>query len=220
VIAASSLSAEDELFQGIGAFPGRPEFKGLGQLTPDELASLLETRQPVQSRQIDLAGRAWQAFRAPDPREVESLLAGDTSALPFLAAALRRHLEEYPWTTDGLSRTERRILELAREPIDTIAAFPSVSDGETAFYIGDGSYWKVAQDLAAASLVTLAVEPASGPGLPRGIMSATETGRAILDGEADRVQRCGLDRWLGGVHLHGHGPTWRWNPANGRIEWA
>jgi hypothetical protein len=32
-----------------------------------------------------------------------------TESLPFLAAALRRHLEEFPWTTDGLSRTERQI---------------------------------------------------------------------------------------------------------------
>lgn len=29
----------------IGSFPGHPRFKGLGELTPDELASLLETRR-------------------------------------------------------------------------------------------------------------------------------------------------------------------------------
>ena len=204
----------------IGSFPGRPDFKGLGQLTPDQLASLLETRQPVDGRQIDLASRAWAAFRSPDPRDLEALLGGEMSALPFLAAALRRHLQDYPWTTDGLSRTERRILELAREPVDTCAAFERVSENEDAFYIGDASFWTLVQHLASAGLLALAVEPATGPALPRGTYSLTDTGRAILDGQLDCVTHYGLDRWLGGVHLQGRGPTWRWNPATARLELA
>lgn len=39
----------------IGSFPGRPDFKGLGELTPDELASLLETRQAVSDSQYEVA---------------------------------------------------------------------------------------------------------------------------------------------------------------------
>ena len=31
----------------IGSFPGRPTFKGLGELTPREIAPLLDARQPV-----------------------------------------------------------------------------------------------------------------------------------------------------------------------------
>ncbi len=62
----------------------------------------------------------------------------DMSALPFLEAALRRHLEEFPWTTDGLSRTERRVMQLAEAgPIAFADAFPRVHEGETAFYIAD-----------------------------------------------------------------------------------
>ena len=41
-----------------GSFPGRPDFKGLGELAPDELASLLETRQRVSDQQFGLAERA------------------------------------------------------------------------------------------------------------------------------------------------------------------
>src|SRR5579863_6632474 len=44
----------------IGEFPGRPDFKGLGELTPAELASLLDTRQPVDGRHYASARRAWQ----------------------------------------------------------------------------------------------------------------------------------------------------------------
>src|SRR5438093_10702862 len=31
----------------IGSFPGRPTFKGLGELSPSELAPLLDVRQPI-----------------------------------------------------------------------------------------------------------------------------------------------------------------------------
>jgi len=79
----------------------------------------------------------------------------------------------------------------------------------------------VAEGLAATSppLLAIAIESRCD-GLPRGTFSLTETGRAVLDGGADRVRRCGIDRWLGGVHLGGNGPTWRWNPTAKRIEKA
>jgi len=52
-----------------------------------------------------------------------------------------RHLEEYPWTRDGLSRTERRLLSLLQHgAVDIWKAFVSLHDDETAFYIADGWY--------------------------------------------------------------------------------
>jgi hypothetical protein len=203
----------------IGSFPGRQSFKGLGELTPGELTSLLETRLPVTEPQYALAERTWDAYRAPDPRPLQDLVRGDTSALPFLALALRRHFEEFPWTSDGLSRTERRVLELASPgPIDVRSAFDRMHDDETAFYIADGSFWTVVTELAAGiePLVVLDVE--STGSLPRhGTITLTDTSRSILTGQADRVTRCGIDRWLGGVHLTGHGPTWRWDSARSHI---
>ncbi len=108
----------------IGSFPGRPNFKGLGELTSDELAPLLETRQPVTDRQYALAKRAWLAFRAQTPEAVDALRHDDTSALPYLTPAITRFLQEYPWTDTGLSRTERRLFELADGGIALVQAFP------------------------------------------------------------------------------------------------
>jgi hypothetical protein len=194
------------------SFPGRQRFKGLGELTPGELASLLDTRQPVTDAQYALAERAWVAFRAPDPRQLEDLLRTDSSALPFFAPALQRHLEEFPSTVDGLSRTERRVLELAESGhVDLRVAFPRMHDFETAFYIADLSFWGLVQGLAAASppLIALDVKSNASRGLPQGTISLTETGRAVLRGMTDRVRECGLDRWLGGVHLEGSETMWR-----------
>jgi hypothetical protein len=56
--------------------------------------------------------------------------------------------------------------------------------------------------------------------LPSGSVSLTPFGRAVLAGEEDRVRRAGLDRWLGGVHISGVGPTWRWDPSKRAIVFA
>ncbi len=109
----------------IGSFPGRPRFKGLGELTTTELGPLFDTRQPVSDAQYRLAVQAWAAFRFPEPTAIEALLRTDTSALPYLAAALERHLEEFPSTVDGLSRTERGCWSSPRRPNPAARRLPA-----------------------------------------------------------------------------------------------
>ena len=204
----------------IGSFPGRPEFKGLGELTPDELASLLETRQRLSEPQYALAERVWQAFREPTPEALDNIRQHGTSALPYLAAAVTRFLQEYPWTVDGLSRTERRLLELASgNGIALSAAFRHMHDGETAYYITDTSLAGLAEELSRTSppLLTLALENGGNDEPLRGTVMVTDTGRAVLAGELNRVTTCGIDRWLGGVHLRSGGTLWRWDDTRQHV---
>jgi hypothetical protein len=198
----------------IGSFPGRPEFKGLGELTPGELAPLLETRHRLSEPQYALSGRVWQAFREPTPEALDAIRRGDTSALPYLAAALTRFLQEYPWTVDGLSRTERRLLDLTNGGGITLAqAFPKMHEGEDAYYITDSSLAALAEELSRMSPPLLALDPGSagnGEGL-RGTVMLTDTGRAVLASQLDRVATCGIDRWFGGVRVQSGGTVWRWD---------
>jgi hypothetical protein len=204
-------------------YPGRQDFKGLGELEPRDLAALFTDRRPVDAAQFALAGRAWAAYRSPDPRAIEELLKGDTSALPFLGAALARHLEEFPSEADGLSRSERRLMELAMAgPADLSAAFPRMHHGETAYYIADSWFVDRARELASVSpaLVDLSMTLDQSNALPAGTIALTHAGREVLGGAADRVELCGIDRWLGGVHLQGRCALWRWNPTKQRIVLA
>jgi len=200
----------------IGSFPGRPDFKGLGELTADELASLFETRQRISRRHYDLAERAWLAFRAPSPEALDAFRHSDTSALPYLAPALRRFLQEYPWTRDGLSRTERRLLELANgDGIALWQAFPRMHDGEQLYHVTDASVAALAETLCRTVPPLLTLDPSfmeEGRAL-KGRVAITDAGRSMLSGHLDRVTACGIDKWLGGVHLQGHGPLWRWDDA-------
>jgi hypothetical protein len=40
----------------------------------------------------------------------------------------------------------------------------------------------------------------------------------VLARRQDRVAVCGIDRWLGGVHLRSGVNEWRWNDARGAIQ--
>lgn len=205
----------------IGSFPGRPRFMGLGQLRPEELASLFGTRVRVTEAQYALAAAAWTALRSPTPEALDRLRHADTSAMPFLAPALTRFLQEYPSAGDGLSRSERRLLRLAEPgPIVLMQAFPRMHDDEDAYYITDGSLAALADSLASSSppLIDLARSD-NGSHPLQATMTLTGAGREVLNGRRDRLAG-GIDRWLGGVHLHRGSVLWRWDDRRQQITRA
>jgi hypothetical protein len=203
----------------IDRFPGHPDFKGLGELSPADIAALVETRRPVDQAQYECAAQAWRAFRGSTPERLEQLARADVGAMPFLGPALRRLLEEYPAVGDGLSRTERRLISAAADvPLQLSTAFRRMHDGEE-YYITDSSFVRLIQELTRAKTPLLASSASSMPerGIPEGTLSITEAGRAVLDGRADRIALCGIDRWVGGVHLRSGGRLWRWDTNARRI---
>lgn len=190
---------------------GHPDFKGLGELTPAEIAALFPHRVPITPGQVALAARAWTAFRSPDPGAIEDFLRSDTSALPFLGGALARHLEEFPSERDGLSRSERQLMSLVSGgPAEVREVLPRMHDGEHWYYVTDTMLLDRARALASSSPALLTLSGDDGRGLS-GTIALTADGRDVLEGAADRVRLCGIDRWLGGVHLRRGGPVWRWS---------
>ncbi|HEX2172177.1 MAG TPA: DUF1835 domain-containing protein [Dehalococcoidia bacterium] len=227
-LAGRSAAAAQVTLICIDEFPGRPAFKGLGELTAEELASLYPGRVPVSTDQVDLAARAWSAFTSPDPTAIEALLAGDTNALPFLRPGFSRFLEEFPAVHDGLSRTERQVLASIesgkRTPVDI---FLADQDQEDYFFPGDLAVWTKLAELGRGpypliSLMdgrpfTLPTGYPTGPEFHSQEVVLTEVGRRVLAGEADRVALNGIDRWYGGTHLRGQRPRWRWDGDRRRL---
>jgi hypothetical protein len=204
----------------IGTFPGRPSFKGIGELNPDDVSSLLERRMPVDHERYAVSERAWTAFRQSSPEALDELRHENAGPTPFLEAALRRFLEEYPWTSDGLSRSERRLLEMASSgPVDLWTTFVHMHQGETAYYITDLSLLSLLRDFSRLDppLISIAGTSLEEDRIPNGTVRITDRGRAILSGKLDRVATYGIDRWFGGVHLTSDGVGWRWNDIEERI---
>jgi hypothetical protein len=90
------------------------EAEYLGMMPAARAAELFPMRKAVTPRQLEIGEAAWLAFRSPHPAPLGEVLGQDLSPLPFLRAALVRHLEEFPWLDDGLSRTERSVLDALR----------------------------------------------------------------------------------------------------------
>src|SRR6185295_8402606 len=58
----------------VGTFPGKENFRGLGELSPDELMSLFPGREVLTATVLELGARAWQAYCSADPTAIERLL--------------------------------------------------------------------------------------------------------------------------------------------------
>lgn len=204
----------------VGSFPGRQRFKGLGELTAAELAPLFDTREPITAAQYAVARRGWEAFRAPEPAALDAFRRSDTSALPFLAGALTRFLEDYPWTHDGLTRSQRTLLRLVEtEPLGVHATWRRMSDVGELYHITDGSFGELLDTLSTgdAPLIALTRAAAEPGALADGTIALAPGGRTVLDGAADCAAMRRIDQWRGGVHLHPGAPEWRWNGKEGRI---
>jgi len=200
----------------IDRFPGVERFIGLGQLTAAQLASLVDTQQPVTGEQSALATRAWAAFRDPDPHGlVEMVRQPETmTALPFLAAALHRFLEEYPSTANGLSRTaDAALRELERGPRSGRDLFVAAQAREERPFIGDWGFFDMMKDLADARVPLITIDPDDRPrDLLDHRIGITESGREVLAGRRDAVALNGINLWRGGVHLIGDDRSpWRWD---------
>jgi hypothetical protein len=192
----------------------------LGPSTPQRLAERFPDRSPVDDDQFECARRAWRAFRSDDPRAIESCLSEDTSALPFVSAAFQRHLEQFPSTTNGLSRAEHQALDvLSAGPRAFGPLFSETQQREDPLYLGDSSFAAYLTALnnckyplivaASGQRITTAVARAESA-VP---LELTDIGRAVITGSADHISLNGIDRWLGGAQLMGAESPWRWDPA-------
>jgi hypothetical protein len=191
----------------IGEFPGVDRFIGLGQLNADQLASLHPRRTSVNPEQYAVASEAWRAFRAADPRELYTLMVRLDDTLRFLPGAIHRLFEEYPSTTNGLSRSADAILRaLESGPLDAGVLFPRTQAEEPRPFMGDLGHLDLVRALASARVPLVGITPPL-------TVSITDAGRRVLAGRDDAVALNGIDEWRGGVHLVGADRSpWRWNP--------
>ncbi len=184
-----------QVLDGLADLRGPPlsiigEAEYLGRMTPQRAAELFELRSPVLRKHLQEAQAAWKAFRSSDPSGIEKL---KLQALAFLGAALRRHLEDFPWTTDGLSRLERSVMQaLEQGPSPFEELFARVA--EKPAFLGDTLLEWHLRRMRKEGLV----EERQG--------SWGATGKPRQHREP---------RWLGGYEVRDE--TLRWDPASGAL---
>src|SRR5258706_14842455 len=180
------------------------EAEYLGRMTPARAAELFTTRKKVLRRDLDVGLAAWAAFGAHDPFALRPD-AFHTPNLRFLPAALRRLLEEYPWTQDGLSRIERQALfALDGAPLPFGRIFERNAAQEDPIFLGD-------------TVLEWHLKRMRHDGLVEGgeHWAITGKGREVLRGKLDAWDEPRAPRWLGGVEVRDGRP--RWDVVSGRL---
>jgi hypothetical protein len=214
-----------------------PDNDYLGHQSAAQFAGLFASRHAITSAQRVAARDAWHAFRSPDPRTIVDCLPRVT-ALRHLAPALRRHLQQFPAPDTGLSRTEQQTLEALAHGVTRVKdVFVAANhDREEAVFMGDAGFVSHIMPLIQGPRPLIRVRPRDVNASPRVAppptssfhraitrdddIEITDDGRAVLAGQADRIKLCGIDRWLGGVHLTGHGAVWRYDASTHTLRVA
>jgi Domain of unknown function (DUF1835) len=204
----------------------------LGELTPSAFGALYATRKSISQMMLAHARAVWEMFASHDPQRLAERAKTPIPDLPYLAQALQRLLEELPSAYNGLARSEQQILEaLSRGTLKADALFRRAHhEREPALFLGDTVFASYLARLAAGydplitcddphCLAQLRADP-RGPFRAGASFALSPTGEAALAGELDWVRHAGLDRWLGGVYLHGHAVPWRWDRERHRLAGA
>ena len=195
----------------IDSHPEVQRFRGLGQLSPDQLAGLWPSRTALSNPIIAAGVRVWEALRHPTPKQLASIATDDSLGFPIMQNAVRRFLQELPGTSDGLGLTERLTLEILRGgPLSGGQLFHALTtDREPMPFLGDLMYWSFLETLAGAKTPAIEFEDPETP-WPKRICHLSAFGRELLEVAADFRSQPGDDRWSGGTHLGDGGPDWRW----------
>ena len=193
-------------------------------LSTDEIKQLDKVRQGVTPEQLELAKRAWKAFGSEDPTSISRLLDESTTALKYLASALRRHLEEFPSTDNGLSRSEREALSAIQAGHSTpVAAFLEVARKQESIFLGDIIFYSYLERLSGRTTALITWKdgtPVIAPTSERarefveGELALTPLGREVLAGRQDWQRINKRTRWLGGVEIRPGESGWRWDASN------
>ena len=192
----------------------------LGTLSPQKMAALFEYEEDVSDKHFALAHKAWAAFRADTPQNWFDLLKSDTSALPYLSGAVFRLMQEYPWCTNGLSRSAQQALAIIHNGESRPGKIFGLSqESEERRFLGDSSFWVILNELLASSPPLLSLpkgKALSLPISPEQTLSITSAGKEVLDGKHNWLEMTSLDKWIGGVHLASDN-IWCWDSTARRI---
>jgi hypothetical protein len=134
----------------VDAWPGIEPYNGLGQLKPEDLASLEESGQRITDAQFDFAAQVDRAFALNDPTLLTELSVRTNAPLPWVPAAAARWLQEIPDPDSGLGRLDSLTLEAIGNgfqlPVEIFRAVAAADKPPQ--YWGDTTLWAKINALA------------------------------------------------------------------------
>ena len=178
---------------------GRRSFAEYAQPELDALAP-----EPLPWSAVEAGAEAWDAFAAEDPTALDRL-SRLALPLPHLARAMRRHLQDLPWVTDGLGLTERLVMQASAAGIAGEGPIlHHLRARDAVFHPTDLILRDIRKRLSTGTRRLLARDAPHAP---------TPHGAAILSGEARHAPG---PRHQAGVVVGPRGRWW-WNPRSAGV---
>ena len=208
-------------FISVAHFPGVQRFNGIGQLPPEAMRVLWSEFAEVDPSHLELGHTAWEAVTAPSPEALQHLVQGGTEAIPAMATAFRRHLQELPAAQSGLSLTQHLTLRILHDKgaMNAARLFGWYTNHyEPLPFLGDTGNWLVIHGLADARHPAVHIHR-SGDKPVDWQVELTSRGGDLLEHRADWISLNGINRWVGGVRLDSARPDlWRYDDTLGPFK--
>lgn len=93
-----------------GRIKGESDFKGLAELSPDQLFTHYKRKIRLSNDDVDLASMIWELYCGKNHNLIKPFIVR-TSSFMYLNSCLKAHLKRFPDSKSGLSRLEQHILE-------------------------------------------------------------------------------------------------------------
>ncbi|MGA0560017.1 DUF1835 domain-containing protein [Larkinella sp. VNQ87] len=181
----------------VDTFPDMPFFKGLGELSGAQLATLHLQAEELTSHELEVAGRVWTAYASMEPLAIQALLDADFGRLRFLKTALLHHLQRFPFTENNLNLIEHLLTAILMEgPLPEDQLVTRFLKQDRVYGVGDLSVLEYIRQLNGKLWAY------TNEGL-----SLTEAGADVIAG---RRALNPPERWLGGFYQTGDSP-YRWS---------
>ncbi len=97
-----------------GRVKGEKDFKGLGELSENQLLDHYDNMVKLTESDIDLATSIWRIYCGKDHNLLKPYIIKNSS-FEYLNSCLKAHLKRFPNSKNGLGRLEKHILEITRD---------------------------------------------------------------------------------------------------------
>jgi hypothetical protein len=164
---------------------------------------LLYNKEPVTHTHFITARKAWSAFSSSTPYAFHKLLNDDIDELPFLKDTIKRVLEEYPNSINGLSRTGyQALLSIFNGYNNPKDIFNDYQKSEERAFMGEIIFFHLLRGLAELNLLNSMEDGQK--------LELTTLGKDILKAKKNLFDHKRVDRWIGGVNITNKNP-WCWD---------
>ena len=166
----------------------------LGESTMAQIHNLFHYERKITQEYLDVADKAWLAFCDLTPLKLYAFYQEKNRLFPFLNDALKRLLEEYPNTINGLSRTAHQaLLVIANGEKNPEKIFKTYQTYEERRFIGDIIFWRMIDEFVEYGVIEVINEKRD--------LGISSLGKEIITGQRNWLGITPINHSIGGVQL-------------------